>query len=54
MFGTRCHFRKMLTRSEERIAANILAGQLTRLRKSEASSQHECILISTTLHQPAM
>jgi hypothetical protein len=31
MFGNRRHFRELLTRSEERIASNILADRLTRL-----------------------
>ena len=30
MFGNRRHFRELLTRSEERIASNILADRLTR------------------------
>lgn len=30
MFGNRRHFRELLTRSEERIASNILADQTTR------------------------
>ena len=34
MFGNRRHFREMLTRSEERIASNILADRLTRLEKA--------------------
>lgn len=34
MFGNRRHFRELLTRSEERIASNILADRLTRLEKS--------------------
>jgi hypothetical protein len=29
MFGNRRHFRELLTRSEERIASNILADRLT-------------------------
>src|SRR5215204_2926085 len=31
MFGNRRHFRELLTRSEERIASNILADRLKRL-----------------------
>jgi hypothetical protein len=31
MFSNRHHFRELLTRSEERIASNILADRLTRL-----------------------
>ena len=34
MFGDRHHFRELLTRSEERIASNILADRLTRLEKA--------------------
>ena len=34
MFGNRRHFRELLTRSEERIASNILADRLTRLEKA--------------------
>ena len=34
MFGNRRHFRELLTRSEERIASNILAARLTRLEKA--------------------
>jgi len=34
MFGNRRHFRELLTRSEERIASNILADRLTRLGES--------------------
>jgi len=34
MFGNRRHFRELLTRSEERIASNILADRLTRLKKA--------------------
>jgi DNA-binding HxlR family transcriptional regulator len=34
MFGNRRHFREWLTRSEERIASNILADRLTRLEKA--------------------
>jgi len=30
MFGNRRHFRELLTRSEERIASNILADRLMR------------------------
>ena len=33
MFGNRRHFRELLTRSEERVASNILADRLTRLEK---------------------
>lgn len=35
MFGNRRHFRELLTRSEERIASNILADRLTRLEKPD-------------------
>jgi DNA-binding HxlR family transcriptional regulator len=34
MFGNRRHFRELLTRSEARIASNILADRLTRLEKA--------------------
>ena len=34
MFGNRRRFRELLTRSEERIASNILADRLTRLVKA--------------------
>jgi len=34
MFGNRRHFRELLTRSEERIASNILADRLRRLEKA--------------------
>ena len=34
MFGNRRHFRELLTRSEERIASNILPDRLTRLEKA--------------------
>ena len=34
MFGNRRHFRELLTRSEERIASNILADRLTRLEQA--------------------
>ena len=34
MFGDRRHFLELLTRSEERIASNILADRLTRLEKA--------------------
>ena len=35
MFGNRRHFRELLTRSEERIASNILADRLTRWRRPD-------------------
>jgi len=34
MFGNRRHFRELLSRSEERIASNILADRLARLEES--------------------
>src|SRR5262247_3055475 len=34
VFGNRRHFRELLTRSEERIASNILADRLRRLEKA--------------------
>ena len=34
MFGNRRHFRELLTRSEERIASNILADPRRRLEKA--------------------
>jgi len=41
MFGNRRHFRELLTRSEERIASNILAGRLTRLEKAGLVSRRD-------------
>ena len=44
MFGNRrhCrHFRELLTRSEERIASNILTDRLTRLEKPELVSRRD-------------
>ncbi len=38
MFGSRRHFRKLLTRSEERITSNMLADRLTRLEKARLVS----------------
>jgi len=38
MFGNRRHFRELLTRSEERIASNILADRLKRLEKAGAEA----------------
>ena len=45
MFGNRRHFRELLTRSEERIASNILADRLTRLEKAGLVSRrnHPCL-----------
>ena len=39
MFGNRRHFRELLTRSEERIASNILTDRQTRLEKPELVSR---------------
>jgi len=41
MFGNRRHFRELLTRSEERIASNILADRLTRLEKARLVSRRD-------------
>jgi DNA-binding HxlR family transcriptional regulator len=41
MFGNRRHFRELLTRSEERIASNILADWLTRLEKAGLVSRRD-------------
>lgn len=41
MFGNRRHFRELLTRSEERIASNILADRLTRLVKAGLVSRRD-------------
>ena len=41
MFGNRRHFRELLTRSEERIASNILADRLTRLKKAGLVSRRD-------------
>jgi DNA-binding HxlR family transcriptional regulator len=41
MFGNRRHFRELLTRSEERIASNILTDRLTRLEKPELVSRRD-------------
>ena len=41
MFGNRRHFRELLTRSEERIASNILADRLTRLEKAGLVSRSD-------------
>jgi DNA-binding HxlR family transcriptional regulator len=41
MFGNRRHFRELLTRSEERIASNILADRLTRLEKAGLGSRRD-------------
>ena len=41
MFGNRHHFRELLTRSEERIASNILADRLTRLEKAGLVSRRD-------------
>ena len=41
MFGSRRHFRELLTRSEERIASNILADRLTRLEKAGLVSRRD-------------
>ena len=41
MFGNRRHFRELLTRSEERIASNILADRLTRLEKAGLISRRD-------------
>ena len=41
MFGNRRHFRELLTRSEERIASNILADRLTRLEKAGLVSRRD-------------
>src|SRR5262245_44150286 len=39
--GNRRHFRELLTRSEERIASNILADRLTRLEKAGLVSRRD-------------
>ncbi|MBV9653656.1 MAG: helix-turn-helix transcriptional regulator [Acetobacteraceae bacterium] len=41
MFGNRRHFRELLTRSEEGIASNILAGRLKRLVNAELLSRRD-------------
>jgi hypothetical protein len=41
MFSNRRHFRELLTRSEERIASNILADRLTRLEKAGLVSRRD-------------
>jgi DNA-binding HxlR family transcriptional regulator len=41
MFGNRRHFRELLTRSEERIASNILANRLTRLEDAGLVSRRD-------------
>ncbi|HST58699.1 MAG TPA: helix-turn-helix domain-containing protein [Longimicrobium sp.] len=41
MFGNRRHFRELLTRSEERIASNILADRLARLEKAGLVSRRD-------------
>ena len=41
MFGNRRHFRALLTRSEERIASNILAARLARLEKAGLVSRRD-------------
>jgi DNA-binding HxlR family transcriptional regulator len=41
MFGNRRHFRELLTRSEERIASNILADRLKRLVAAGLLSRRE-------------
>jgi DNA-binding HxlR family transcriptional regulator len=41
MFGNRRHFRELLTRSEERIASNILADRLTRLEQAGSVSRRD-------------
>ena len=41
MFGNRRHFRELLTRSEERIASNILADRLTCLEKAGLVSRRD-------------
>jgi DNA-binding HxlR family transcriptional regulator len=41
MFGNRRYFRELLTRSEERIASNILADRLTRLEKAGLVSRRD-------------
>ena len=41
MFGNRRHFRELLTRSEERIASNILADRLTRLENAGLVSRRD-------------
>ena len=41
MFGNRRHFRELLTRSEERIASNILADRLTRLEQAGLVSRRD-------------
>jgi DNA-binding HxlR family transcriptional regulator len=41
MFCNRRHFRELLTRSEERIASNILADRLTRLEKAGLVSRRD-------------
>ena len=45
MFGNRRHFRELLTRSEERIASNILADRLTRLEKAGLVSTEQRTLM---------
>lgn len=42
MFGNRRHFRALLTRSEERIASNILADRLTRRPYHEPRNRIDC------------
>ena len=41
MFGNRRHFRELLTRSEVRIASNILPDRLTRLKKAGLVSRRD-------------
>jgi DNA-binding HxlR family transcriptional regulator len=41
MLGNRRHFRELLTRSEERIASNILADRLARLEKAGVVSHRD-------------
>jgi DNA-binding HxlR family transcriptional regulator len=41
MFGNRRHFRELLTRSQERIASNILADRLSRLEKARLVSRRD-------------
>jgi DNA-binding HxlR family transcriptional regulator len=41
MFGNRRHYRELLTRSEEGIASNILAGRLKRLTEAGLISRRE-------------
>src|SRR6185503_2020831 len=41
MFGNRRHLRELLTRSEERIASNILADRLTRLETAGLLSRRD-------------